>query len=171
MASSNAAHANQPSVWASAAVIPQRLSLLFGVPREIRDAIYYEIWQSMGTKQHIFWHGESSVRPTSRYCLRPCTTTYEVEDSLQSKLEKVWDERGRPQLLEGDDMATWIARLQSPWYNHWRCEEDLSAACEDGGCALKKDRSNMGEFRCPCLARCTRSQYSYLPLLLSCKRL
>ncbi|KAH6648920.1 hypothetical protein BKA67DRAFT_538929 [Truncatella angustata] len=128
--------------WSSKniAVNSQGSSPLFGLPREIYDAIYYELWQSVGVRHHIFWH-ENLIEPhQSQYCLWSGITGFSVEDSLQLQLEQVWDEHGCPNTLNCDKIT-----------------------------AIESIKPEGAKFDCPCLVRSTRVQYTYLTMMLSCK--
>lgn len=156
----------------NAPVNNQFSSPLFRLPAEIREAIYSELWLSAGTSQHIFWHEDKKDPSNSRCCLWPCTTEtdFSAEDSLQTQLEQVWEDHERPHSTLDCDKI-WGARLNSRWYNHWACEERMLQACHEDNITVEPSGSKGTHSQCSCVARPTRHQYPYLPMLLSCKRL
>lgn len=149
---------------------PQSSALLFSLPREIRDTIYLELWKSVGLKQHIFYHVDENEPTKSRYCLWPCNTTFEVEDSLQTRLEQVWEAHERPQNNMVCDELWWM-RLQSHWYNHWQCEDHFFDTCAENSLELERLENYRVCFRCPCLFQSRRQRYPYLSMLQSCQRM
>lgn len=101
-------------------------SLFFArLPREIRNAIYLELWRSCGLRQHIVYHG----RPKDRhFCRWSCTTEYEVYDRRQDEAEELRRRLGvslgqKIQDRRNPEIKTHVLRLQSPWMNHWACGE------------------------------------------------
>lgn len=88
--------------------------------RELRDLIYLELWYAShgSLRQHIVWHG--SEGPTRHFCTWPCSLrTWDPEDRLQEQIKSLVEE-GR----HVDAKLT--RRLQSPWFNHWACGEDVA---------------------------------------------
>lgn len=141
------------------------------LPTEVRDAIYLELWRSVGLHQHIVWHGKEEDR---HFCSWPCTTEFEVEDRLQQKVEESYTRLGVPigqdlRNTRDPEAAVYCRRLQSPWMNHWACgerayqEHRIDAVwgfSTDGLICWKKNRWDTQPMppRSP-----------YLPMLLSCK--
>ncbi|RYP81623.1 hypothetical protein DL770_005831 [Monosporascus sp. CRB-9-2] len=95
------------------------------LPREMRNAIYLELWRSCGLRQHILWHADPADR---RFCRWPCAMEYEVQDELQRDIEEL---RAQLEVPLGQDiikdrhekLTLYCRRLQSPWINHWPCGE------------------------------------------------
>ncbi|CAH0003792.1 unnamed protein product [Clonostachys byssicola] len=98
------------------------------LPREVRDAIYLELWRSNGLRQHIVSHrnhkNADPEHPEWHFCRWRCVTDFEVEDRLQQEIE----------LLEADQIIDDVGltynvpyqkRLASPWHNHWACGEEI----------------------------------------------
>ncbi|KAI2639048.1 hypothetical protein GGS26DRAFT_543706 [Hypomontagnella submonticulosa] len=66
---------------------PQTKSIFVNrLPREIRDAIYLELWRSCGLRQHILWHGKTEDK---HFCHWPCAMEYGVQDELQQDIEEL----------------------------------------------------------------------------------
>ncbi|TDZ17560.1 hypothetical protein Cob_v009471 [Colletotrichum orbiculare MAFF 240422] len=141
------------------------------LPREVRDAIYLQLWRSVGLRQHIIHHG---IAGDKHFCRWSCTTDFEVEDKLQQDLENLRIELG---ISLGEDIfrdrednePPYARRLQSPWMNHWPCGERAFDAhginaingmiTATGVCWKKDDRKKFqGSWLSP-----------YMPMLLSCK--
>ncbi|KAF5522649.1 hypothetical protein CGCA056_v006333 [Colletotrichum aenigma] len=61
------------------------------LPREVRDAIYFQLWRSCGLRQHILWHGTAEDK---HFCRWSCTAEYQVEDELQRDIEKMREQLG-----------------------------------------------------------------------------
>jgi hypothetical protein len=137
------------------------------LPRKVREAIYLELWRSSGLRQHIMWHPDYSDTIRSHFCRWPCTTTYQVEDELQEKIEILRQQKNVP---FGDDLTSTLLgrRLQSPWLSHWQCGEHAEEAHKDatgnhitsGGHCWKKS---------PLHDHDRSSKSAYIPMLLSCK--
>lgn len=141
------------------------------LPREIRDAIYLELWGSCGRRQHIVHHGIPADR---HFCRWSCSTEYEVQDRRQREIEEL---RRRLGVALGQEMTgehdpevkSYARRLQSPWMNHWACGERAARAygpepvrnfaTHGLGCWKQSRPDNQ---RPP-------SRSPYLPMLLSCK--
>lgn len=145
-------------------------AFITGLPREIRDLIYLELWRSCGLRQHIFWHNNIADRCKSHFCRWPCTTEYQVEDELQQDIEAIRHQRGVDfgQILKD---TTCCRRLQSIWLSHWPCSEQaekihgvhaISPLRPLGTASFcwKEDRVEGQD---------TRSKDPYMPMLLSCK--
>ena len=156
------------------AVNPQTSALLVTrLPREIRDAIYLELWRAKGLRQHLFWHGGSAKDP--HFCRWTCTTDFQVTDKLQQDIEQLRSELNIPL---GQDITrrhdpravTYGRRLQSAWINHWACGERAEKeygitaiwgyATSESGC-WKKKKKDADNF--------STSQSEYISMLLSCK--
>lgn len=137
------------------------------LPREIRDAIYFQLWHSCGLRQHIVWHTNFSDERKSHFCRWSCTTKYQVEDQLQNEIEVLRQQLGVPL---GDDMNNthYGRRLQSSWLNHWQCGEHVDHV---------HGNTRQGHMTSGC--RCWKKslpdshdsafQTPYIPMLLSCK--
>lgn len=101
------------------------------LPREIRDAIYLEIWRSAGLRQHIVshwdWDRELSKATGAHFCRWPCDTQYQVEDDLQEEVELL---RIQDNVQPGDSIknVTYQMGLESAWLNHWRCGKSVEEA-------------------------------------------
>lgn len=152
------------------------------LPREIREAIYVELWRSHGLRQHILYHSDPQANPWElvapdvknyHFCHWPCATEFEVRDRLQEALEELRSQIGVPL---GQDIIThrfevktsYVKRLQSPWMNHWPCGElahhkygikALEGFATGDQCWKKTDKADGGT--------CWSSPY--IPMLLSCK--
>jgi hypothetical protein len=150
----------------------QRQSPFFDrFPREIRDAIYLELWRTAGLSQHVFWHEDQRNPEKSKYCLWPCTAEFQVEDECEGELQRqleVWPQGDRPQFMHS---LLWHSRLHSHWFNHWRCEEDLLGAYENAGLGVDRYEGPSTKFNCPCRLNDTLPRKPYLPMLLSCKKM
>ncbi|TEA14158.1 hypothetical protein C8034_v003724 [Colletotrichum sidae] len=141
------------------------------LPREVRDAIYLQLWRSTGLRQHILYHG---IAGDEHFCRWSCTTEYEVEDKLQQDLEKLRTDLGvslGKDMLRGrgDNKPPYARHLQSAWMNHWPCgerafnEHDIQAirglTTAYGACWKKDGKLKLQD---PWLS-------PYIPMLLSCK--
>ncbi|KAJ3456776.1 hypothetical protein MRS44_016799 [Fusarium solani] len=100
---------------------PQSNSPLIKLPRELRDAIYLEVWRSNGLRQHIVAHWGPNAKPPDadakppdadvkppdagaippepedakpHYCRWKCCTEFEVEDQLQEEVEQLRIKKG-----------------------------------------------------------------------------
>lgn len=107
---------------------PQSNSPLLKLPREVRDAIYLEVWRSNGLRQHIVAHWGASDSQDSKphYCRWKCCTEFEVQDRLQEMIENVRIQQGRPLGVEIGCSPVSVRHdyqglLSSPWDNHWKC--------------------------------------------------
>ena len=99
----------------------QTQSRLFArLPLDIRLRIYDELFKSSGLVQHIC----ESPRGDG-YTHWPCTADHDGEDARQLELESVRSLVGVVPLWFDPQ---WQARLQSPWANHWACEEKMKYA-------------------------------------------
>lgn len=141
------------------------------LPREIRNAIYLELWRSSGLRQHIILHGPWDDQ---HFCRWRCSKEFEVQDELQQDIE---DLRIQLQVTMGEDLtkyqhervSLYCRRLQSPWMNHWLCGEQayekhgLEAVWGDTTSTLKcwKEDGNIEQVR--------RWSSPYIPMLLSCR--
>src|SRR5690349_6903943 len=94
------------------------------LPREVRDAVYFELCRSCGLRQHIIWHQDKHDRDRSHFCRWECTTPFTVEDKLQDDIELIRVRLGTP---EGEYFAdkTHALRLFSAWKNHWACGQRI----------------------------------------------
>ncbi|KAI8712843.1 hypothetical protein NCS52_01383700 [Fusarium sp. LHS14.1] len=107
---------------------PQSNSPLVKLPREVRDAIYLEVWRLTGLRQHIVAHwGSSDQDSKPHYCRwKCCTPEFEVEDRLQEEIDQ---ERIRRGITLGEYFSykpvtprlDYQGFLSSPWDNHWEC--------------------------------------------------
>ncbi|KAK1848078.1 hypothetical protein CCHR01_09323, partial [Colletotrichum chrysophilum] len=121
---------------------PQGQSHLFRrLPPEIREQIYKEFWVACGVERHAFLEDGNM-----RYS--PCVTDHEAPDERQLGLAR--DFRKAPQVQWHPE---WFLRMQSPWCNHWRCEE-LWEDIKEG----RKVDLNAGQ------------NQAFMSLLVSCKR-
>lgn len=108
------------------------------LPREIRDAIYLELWRSAGLRQHVVshwdWHPEQSKATGAHFCRWPCDTQYQVEDDLQEEIELL---RIQDNVQPGHNIksVTYQMRLESAWLNHWKCGECVEEAYRLGDVA------------------------------------
>ncbi|KAK4159839.1 hypothetical protein QBC43DRAFT_221082 [Cladorrhinum sp. PSN259] len=78
------------------------------LPREIRDLIYLELWNSSSRRQHI-----TTQKITWHHV--PCRTDPAAEDVRFDSFRQ-----SRSGSLEE---AVWLIRLRSEWCLHWACEE------------------------------------------------
>jgi len=95
------------------------------LPREIRNAIYLELWRSCGLRQYIVWHGSEADQ---HFCRWQCATEYNVQDELQRDLEELRVLLQVPlgrniEKGQSEKQVLYCRRLQSPWMNHWPCGE------------------------------------------------
>jgi len=112
--------------------------LFFRLLLELRQQIHEELWRQSGLARHI-----SSVY--AGYVGSRCVVDHEAPDDRQ---QDFWGDTSDPQ---------WVRRLQSAWYNHWRCEEWLAAE-------ISKEAThgqNHNDTR----------RSAFLPMLLSCRRM
>jgi hypothetical protein len=121
----------------------QLQSTFFGLlPREIRDMVYTECWNISGQRQHVFEH--EGVLTHSR-----CVLKLGEEDTRNQGFERLWNQhqaRGQKGMVRD---GKWARRMASTWNEHWRCEEAMRAARENG-----------------------RGTYTlFLPCLLACRRM
>ncbi|RYP58133.1 hypothetical protein DL769_009090 [Monosporascus sp. CRB-8-3] len=141
------------------------------LPREIRNAIYLELWRSCGLRQHILWHSDEADR---HFCRWPCAMEYEVQDELQRDIEELRSQLEVPlgQELRPDrheKIRLYCRRLQSPWMNHWPCGE--RAEKEHGLAAIRSPSTAT----IICWRKNRESERNrpwssaYIPMLLSCK--
>ncbi|KAI8654320.1 hypothetical protein NCS56_01389000 [Fusarium sp. Ph1] len=107
---------------------PQSNSPLLKLPREVRDAIYLEVWRFTGLRQHIVahWGASDSTDAKPHYCRWKCCTEFEVEDRLQELIENVRIQKGIPlgHNILGSPVSPGLdyqGLLSSPWDNHWKC--------------------------------------------------
>ncbi|PGH02830.1 hypothetical protein GX51_04442 [Blastomyces parvus] len=151
------------------AMNPQAQSGFISVlPREIRDAIYLELWRSCGLRQHIVWHSDYTDANKSHLCRWACTTEYHVEDQLQQDIEAL---RKQLRVPLGHYMMNveYSRRLKSPYLNHWACGEHAAKLHGDeamctlalSGVTCSKKRQQ-GDNDAP-------ARSPYIPMLLSCK--
>ncbi len=100
-------------------------SKFFQLPPEVRQTIYLELWRSAGLAQHIFLQD-------GQYAHAPCITKHDVEETQNYfeclGIQKSWD-------VEVEDGLN-KRRLQSPWCNHWKCEEAILRAQKAEGFGL-----------------------------------
>lgn len=135
-------------------------------PREVRDAIYLELWRTGGLVQHVFWHQEYQQHSPRKFCLWPCTTPFDVEGTTEKQLDEVWEREGRCSTIYD---PLWHDRLASHWYNHWPCEEDMIATGEQAGFEVERSTERLN---CPCsVNRELPPKQPFLPSLLTCKRM
>lgn len=138
------------------------------LPRELRDAIYLEIWRPYGLRQHIFWHGHPADPANWHYCRWQCTTDFDVTDRLQEDLELL---RIQESIPFGEPICCkhYEMRLNSPWLNHWACGE----ICERVYGQNVIQGASTGRYHCwrvtqrPLVNKTAKSPY--IPMLLSCK--
>ncbi|EGY22673.1 uncharacterized protein VDAG_04111 [Verticillium dahliae VdLs.17] len=103
------------------------------LPREVRDAIYLELWRSSGLRQHILFHSYESDCNARHFCRWACTTDFCVESPLQQDIEQLRRDLDVPL---GEDIeknrdprsTLYGRRMQSPWLNHWACGERAEKA-------------------------------------------
>ncbi|KAF5676107.1 hypothetical protein FHETE_2234 [Fusarium heterosporum] len=95
------------------------------LPREVRDKIYFELWNSCGLRQHIIWHRDKDNITKSHFCRWRCTTPFEVEDGLQEAIDAKRIERG-VSLGESFSDRTTALQLFSAWKNHFACGERIA---------------------------------------------
>lgn len=93
------------------------------LPREVRDAIYLELWRSCGLRQHILRLGNMSNK---QLCHWQCTMEFDVHDELQRDIEELRVQLGIPlgqdiRKCHDERSILYGRRLQSPWMNHWPC--------------------------------------------------
>lgn len=141
------------------------------LPREIRDAIYLELWRSAGLRQHIIMCTSDQGVYASRW---RCFKEFETQDTLQKDVEKLMIKHQVPPggklLRDQDDEAPILCRrLQSPWIDHWPCGEQAFLKYGIGALfgfstwslkCFKKDG---------CIDKCEPWSSPYIPMLLICK--
>ncbi|KAI6754787.1 hypothetical protein HG530_012539 [Fusarium avenaceum] len=115
----------------TASIDPQSKSrFICRLPREVRDAVYLELWRSCGLRQHIIWHEDKHDRSRGHFCRWECTTLFTVEDNLQDDIELMRVRLGTP---EGRCFAdeSHALRLFSAWKNHWACGQRIGEVYGD----------------------------------------
>ncbi|KAL6414110.1 hypothetical protein AUP68_00626 [Ilyonectria robusta] len=143
-------------------------AFIMRLSREVRDAVYLELWRSCGLRQHIVWHDDKGDRTKSHFCRWQCTTPFQVEDKLQEAVDASRIQLGVP-LGDKFSNRTYALRLYSPWKNHWACGERVTDV-HGYDYAI-----NLSTSRKPCWSsRDLDSEGSstwspYLSMLLSCK--
>ncbi|KAJ4313411.1 hypothetical protein N0V84_009440 [Fusarium piperis] len=113
---------------------PQPNCPLVKLPREVRDAIYLEVWRIVGLRQHIVAHWgtpDSEVDAKPHYCRWKCCTEFEVEDRLQELVENARIERGIAYggwftCTPDTGLEDYQGLLSSPWDNHWKCYTEIA---------------------------------------------
>ncbi|KAM5364355.1 hypothetical protein ACJZ2D_011552 [Fusarium nematophilum] len=116
----------------------QQSAFVARLPREVRDAIYLELWRSCGLRHHIVSHWERDPKLSratgAHFCRWPCSTPYQVEDDLQEEVDLL---RIQENVALGNSImnVTYQMRLESPWLNHWKCGEHVEEThgMEDDG--------------------------------------
>ncbi|KAK4228557.1 hypothetical protein QBC38DRAFT_150927 [Podospora fimiseda] len=107
----------------------QHKSLFFSLlPREVRDLIYLELWNTSSLRQHVTTDKthisayptpppESSESQAKEISWRhvPCQTNPTAEDV---RFDSFRDSRSGSR-----EEAVWLIRLRSEWCLHWACEE------------------------------------------------
>lgn len=149
-------------------------SFVSRLPREVRDAIYLELWRSCGLRQHILRLGNMT---NSRFYHWQCTMEFDVHDRLQRDIEELRAQLciplGQKITRRHDERSTiYGRRLQSPWMNHWPCGE--RAQKEHGFEAVWGPYTST----IPCWLNSPKKNEQgddgsrlspYIPMLLSCK--
>ncbi|VUC27031.1 unnamed protein product [Clonostachys rosea] len=107
-----------------------RSAFVTRLPREVRDAIYLELWRSIGLRQHIVSHRDQEnggpEPPGWHFCRWRCITDFEVEDRLQQEIELLRIEQAQDTEPSGLVYSIpYQKRLASPWHNHWACGEEI----------------------------------------------
>ncbi|KAF4993778.1 hypothetical protein FGRMN_6252 [Fusarium graminum] len=98
--------------------------LLSRLPREVRDAIYLEIWRSCGLRQHIIWHRDQEDGTKSHFCRWQCTTPFTVEDELQGRIHAARVFLQTTGETSFTDRSSAL-KLYSAWKNHWACGQRI----------------------------------------------
>ncbi|KAI8717181.1 hypothetical protein NCS52_00793200 [Fusarium sp. LHS14.1] len=152
----------------------QQCLFITRLPRELRDAIYLELWRPYGLRQHIFWHGHPADPANWHYCRWQCTTDFDVIDKLQEDLELLRIQQNVP---FGDPIRNmnYEMRLLSPWLNHWACGE----LCERVYGENVIQGTSTGRYHCwkdsqrPLGKKMSltnkMAKSPYMPMLLACK--
>ncbi|KAI8626555.1 hypothetical protein F5Y19DRAFT_220079 [Xylariaceae sp. FL1651] len=131
-------------------------STFFGrLPLEIREMIYAECWVASGSQQHVFLS-----RQDGRLTHSPCVLTPGEADERNSEIQRLMSRQGqnRRGLQSRSSLVVdeqWASRFSSPWYEHWRCEEEM-LRFEKGA----RDHQSHPYY-----------QTLFLPILLACKRI
>ncbi|KAF5664686.1 hypothetical protein FHETE_6957 [Fusarium heterosporum] len=148
---------------------PQLQSSLFlRLPREVRDAIYLEIWRSCGLRQHIIWHKDQDGDTQSHFCRWRCTTPFTVEDELQDRFHaaRVYLEPTGETSFTDRPSAL---KLYSAWKNHWACgqrigevygddmDPGISVSSSLGPCWGSRDMDP--DSKIPAVQKCLTSMY------------
>lgn len=98
------------------------------LPREVRDAIYLELWRFIGLRQHVVSHrnheNTDPEHPGWHFCRYRCVTDFEVEDRLQQEVELLRIEQNTEPMSLIHNIP-YQKRLASPWHNHWACGEEI----------------------------------------------
>ncbi|KAM0332534.1 hypothetical protein ACHAQA_002817 [Verticillium albo-atrum] len=144
------------------------------LPRDVRDAIYLELWSTSGLRQHILFHSYEQNWNARHFCRWACTTKFELRSSLQRDIEQLRSDLNVPlgEDITGDQdprAVVYGRRLQSPWLNHWACGEradrehgfDAIRSFNTSRFCWKMNRAD-GERAAP-------TPSAYIPMLLSCK--
>lgn len=111
----------------------QTQSLFFSrLPIEVRRNIYYHLWLSTGSTQHIYKAGNSRFAELSHAA---CVTDPDARDPRDEEVarrcqDQTLDDPGDidfayEELTDepGETTDDWVIRLFSDWCNHFRCEE------------------------------------------------
>ncbi|KAH7035887.1 uncharacterized protein B0I36DRAFT_319302 [Microdochium trichocladiopsis] len=146
-------------------------SSFFGkLPAEIRQLIYKECWLASGPQQHIFLRqGQHSTHAseadgsgkTSSYLTHfPCCKTSEDDEEILAEHDHIVEakrqSRSRSSAYFVDEV--WSSRFNSPWLDHWRCEEAMM------------EESLLREFEHSSGVK-ARQRTLFMPFLLCCRRM
>jgi hypothetical protein len=83
---------------ANTSLDPQSESrLIWRLLREVRDAVYLELWRFCGLRQHIIWHEDKHDGSRPHFCRWECTTPFTVEDKLQNDIDLIRVRLGTPE--------------------------------------------------------------------------
>ncbi|KAJ1326923.1 hypothetical protein MN608_08372 [Microdochium nivale] len=152
----------------------QLQSSLFGrLPAELRQLIYNECWLASGPQQHIFRntgpgrvkrHGSASLddhSPAPQLTHFPCCKTDDDDDEIAAEHDHILETRRRSRSRVSAYFVdeVWSSRFDSPWLDHWRCEEAMREE------AILQDFAGDGD------ARPARRRTLFLPMLLCCRRM
>lgn len=101
-------------------------SFVTRLPREVREAIYLEIWRSVGMRQHLVTHARYHLKVgalTEVHLARwPCTTEFHVGNRLQDEVDALPIEMFNPAGRLANSIP-YQRRGRSEWLDHWACEE------------------------------------------------
>ncbi|ORY70439.1 uncharacterized protein BCR38DRAFT_106959 [Pseudomassariella vexata] len=102
-------------------------STFFGIlPREVRDMIYAEFWEVSGPRQHILHKDDGHLTHF------PCIIGEDEKDERNEMFGVLWREQQKRQPRSLVVNTEWAERMSSTWQQHWKCEEAMKGAANEG---------------------------------------